>query len=136
MPRIILFGDGDTVTLLNESGSPDTIIRSIQSGLWQPKLPDPVGPFQAIYNGDTIIVTRRPNDTNKKSKLRVTPHEQYVLEGMVNGLGDQQIAHVYGIKLRMVRHFVTNLKLKFKASTREQLVAHAVALGLVDVSMN
>ncbi len=136
MPCIILFGDGDSVTLINESGSPDTIIRSIQSGLWQPKLPDPVGPFHAIYNGDTIIVTRRPNETRKKSKIRVTPHEQLVLEGLVNGLGDQQIAHVYGIKLRMVRHFVTNLKLKLKSATREQLVAYAVALGLVDVTVN
>lgn len=135
MPRIILFGEGDTVTLLNENGSPDTILRSIHSGIWQPKLPDPTGPYQAIYNGDTIIVTRRPAESAKKGKVRVTPHEQLVLEGMVNGLGDQQIAMVYGIKLRMVRHFVTNLKLKFKSTTREQLVAHAVALGVVDVTM-
>lgn len=135
MPRIILFGEGDTVTLLNENGSPDTILRSIHSGIWQPKLPDPTGPYQAIYNGDTIIVTHRPAESAKKGKVRVTSHEQLVLEGMVNGLGDQQIAMVYGIKLRMVRHFVTNLKLKFKSTTREQLVAHAVALGVVDVTM-
>ena len=136
MPRIILFGDGDCVALLNEAGSPDTILRSIQNGLWQPKLPDPTGPYQAIYNGDTIIVTRRSREPKTLRKISITQHEQLILEGLVNGLGDQQIALTSGIKLRMVRHFVTNLKLKCKSATREQLIAHAVALGLVDVKMN
>ena len=136
MPRIILFGDGGSVALLNEVGSPNTILRSIQSGIWQPKLPDPTGPYQAIYNGDTIIVTRRSRETKPPRKIPITQHEQLILEGLVNGLGDQQIALTSGIKLRMVRHFVTNLKLKCKSATREQLIAYAVALGLVDVKMN
>jgi DNA-binding CsgD family transcriptional regulator len=136
MPRIILIGEGDTVTLLSETGSPDTLLRSIHSGVWRPKLPDLNGPYQGIINGDTIIVTRRHNEPAKIDNLRITAQEKHVLEGMINGLGDQQIALVYGIKVRMVRHFVANLRLKFKSATREQLVAQAVALGLVNVHMN
>ena len=82
MPRVILFGDGETITLLNESGNPDAIIRSIQSGLWRPKLPDPTGPYQAIYNGDTIIVTRRLLESRKRSDVRLSPHELIVVQGM------------------------------------------------------
>ncbi len=136
MPRVILFGDSDSITLFNETGSPDTIIRNIQSGLWQPKLPDPTGPYHAFYNGDTIIVTRRPTETKKKSPIYLSPHERIVLQGMADGLIDPQIALVYGLKLRMVRHFVTKLKEKLKSATREQVVAQAVSLGLIDVQLN
>jgi DNA-binding CsgD family transcriptional regulator len=136
MPRVILFGDGETITLLNESGNPDAIIRSIQSGLWRPKLPDPTGPYQAIYNGDTIIVTRRLLESRKKSDVRLSPHELIVVQGMADGMIDQQIAMVYGMKLRMVRFFVTKVKEKLNAATREQVVARAVSLGLIEVQMN
>ncbi len=136
MPRVILFGESDSITLFNETGSPDAIIRSIQSGLWQPKLPDLTGAYQAISTGDTIIVIRRPSETNKKGNIHLSPHEQIVLQGLADGLGDQQIALVHGMKLRMVRHFVTKLKEKLKSATREQLVAQAVSLGLIDVRLN
>ena len=136
MPRIILFGDGETMTLLNESGNPDAIIRSIHSGLWRPKLPDLTGPYQAIYNGDTIIVTRRPSESSKKSDIRLSPHELIVVQGMADGLIDQQITMVYGMKLRMVRFFVTKVKEKLNAATREQVVAKAVSLGLIEVHIN
>ena len=136
MPRVILFGESDSITLINETGAPDAIIRNIQSGLWRPKLPDLTGPYQAIYNGDTIIVTPRPNETNKKSSIRLTHHEQIVLQGLADGLIDQQIALVYGMKLRMVRFFVTKVKEKLKSATREQVVAQAVFLGLIDVRLN
>lgn len=136
MPRIILFGDGETITLLNESGNPDAIIRSIHSGLWRPKLPELTGPFQAIYNGDTIIVTHRPTECSKKSDIRLSPHELIVVQGMADGLIDQQITMVYGMKLRMVRFFVTKVKEKLNAATREQVVAKAVSLGLIEVHTN
>ena len=136
MPRVIFFGDGETITLLNESGNPDAIIRSIQSGLWRPKLPDPTGPYQAIYNGDTIIVTRRLLESRKKSDVRLSPHELIVVQGMADGMIDQQIAMVFGMKLRMVRFFVTKVKEKLNAATREQVVARAVSLGLIEVQMN
>ena len=124
------------MTLLNESGNPDAIIRSIHSGLWKPKLPDLTGPYQAIYNGDTIIVTRRPSESSKKSDIRLSPHELIVVQGMADGLIDQQITMVYGMKLRMVRFFVTKVKEKLNAATREQVVAKAVSLGLIEVHIN
>ena len=133
MPRLILFGDSDSIAVLNETGYPETIIRNIRNGLWKPKLPDTTGPFQAFYNGETIIVTRHPSEPKKMADIHLTPHELCVLRGLVDGLGDQQIALVNQMKLRMVRHYVTKLKVKLRASSREQLVAYAVALGLVEV---
>ena len=136
MPRVIIFGESDSITVINETGAPDAIIRNIQSGLWRPKLPDFIGPYQAMYHGDTIIVTRRPMDINRKSGVRLSHHEQIVLQGLADGLIDQQIALASGMKLRMVRFFVTKVKEKLKSATREQVVAQAVSLGLVDVRLS
>jgi DNA-binding NarL/FixJ family response regulator len=135
MSRVIIFGESDSMTLIHEKGSPDAIIRSIQSGLWQPKLPDLNGPFQAVHHGDTIIVTRKPVEMNRKANIRLSPHEQVVLQGLADGLVDQQIALVNGMKLRMVRFFVTKVKEKLKSTTREQVVAQAVSLGLIEVQV-
>jgi DNA-binding CsgD family transcriptional regulator len=88
-----------------------------------------------MHHGDTIIVTRKPGEMTRKANIRLTPHELVVLQGLADGLVDQQIALINGMKLRMVRFFVTKVKEKLKSTTREQVVAQAVSLGLIDVQV-
>ncbi len=62
----------------------------------------------------------------------LSPRELQCLEALARGLQDSQIAEVLNISRPTVRLHLANARRKLKSVTREQALARAVALGLIE----
>jgi DNA-binding CsgD family transcriptional regulator len=65
----------------------------------------------------------------------ISPRQRQVLALMAEGHGDGQIARRLGVSMRTVRAYTAGLRERLGAANREQLLARAVALGLVRPSL-
>jgi DNA-binding NarL/FixJ family response regulator len=61
----------------------------------------------------------------------LTPREQDVLQLLVEGRSDRDIAQALGISYRTVTSYVRNILAKFDATSRTAVTAEAVRRGLV-----
>ncbi len=64
--------------------------------------------------------------------ISLSPRELQCLEALARGLQDSQIAEVLTISRPTVRLHLANARRKLKSVTREQALARAVALGLIE----
>jgi DNA-binding CsgD family transcriptional regulator len=132
LSRVVLIGENDTIGIFEEASHAETLIQRIQNGLWEPPALKFHGPFYTIKNGNTVVVTTLPQNTSSPKKLSLTPKEMNLLCGLATGLTDDQIAATSAIRPRTVRFYITRLKKRLGAITREHLVAKASLFGLFD----
>lgn len=64
--------------------------------------------------------------------MRPTERELKVLERLVLGMSDKEIARSIGVQPVTVRSHVASLRRKLGAQNRAQLAARALVLGLID----
>ena len=132
MSRVVLIGENEAIGIFEEDLQTEALIQRIQNGLWTPPAFTLHGPFHTVKNGNTVVVTARPKNMPLLKKMSFTTKEMDILCGLATGLTDDQIAVTCGIKPRTVRFYITRLKKRLSAITREHLVAKASLLGLFD----
>lgn len=69
---------------------------------------------------------------DEATNIHLTPRERECLLWLSMGLRNAQIAYRLGIKLVTVEFHLANARRKLNATTREQAVAAAVRMGLIE----
>ena len=130
MTRILIFNEPDTFGVMEVNAPAQRIVMAINRGRWDEFLPNARGPLYARQQGDIVVVTRSaPPKQEELPKLSRREHEVLVLLG--EGLTTAQIALRLGLRPRTIRGYVANMKVRLSAHNIQQLVARAVALGLI-----
>lgn len=130
MTRILIFNEPDTFGVMEVNAPAQRIVMAINRGRWDEFLPNARGPLYARQQGDIVVVTRcAPPKQEELPKLSRREHEVLVLLG--EGLTTAQIALRLGLRPRTIRGYVANMKVRLSAHNIQQLVARAVALGLI-----
>jgi len=89
-----------------------------------------LGEFQRLAIEET---TRRPPPSEYLAAEPLTPREQEVLELLVEGLSNRDIAGRMHLTEGTVRNYVSRIIAKLQANDRTQVVIEALRRGLVDL---
>lgn len=135
MSHVVFIGENNAIIVLHETTQTEVLIQRIHMGLWQPPFQAHHGPFQAIQKGETVIVTPMQQNETLHRRMSLTQTECSILQGLASGMNDEQLGIMCDIKPRTVRCYVSRLKDRLHALTREHLVAKAGLLGLYDSSI-
>ncbi|MFZ3070674.1 MAG: helix-turn-helix transcriptional regulator [Anaerolineaceae bacterium] len=138
MTQVFVFGDEDNVRVLEIPQTPEQITRTINQGNWEVYLGSVVDRsciWQAAQAGNRVIITHAQTlpDT---TPIHLTPRENQVLQLLSGGFTAAQAAYRLHLDVRTVRGYITDMKAKFHAQTSEQVLAKAVALGMVRPDLN
>jgi len=95
-----------------------------------PEITDLAGQLAEIK----ALLKQKPtiNVTPPPIKIEFTPREQSVLELVVEGLMNKEIAKRLGTTIRNVEKYVSRLFSKTGTSSRTELVRYALQHGLID----
>ncbi|MFM7229594.1 MAG: LuxR C-terminal-related transcriptional regulator, partial [Cyanobacteriota bacterium] len=88
--------------------------------------------LQALRRGQTYRDPRIRERLDDTRALQLTGREQQVLQGLVRGLSNKQIAQEAEIATTTARDYVSRLCRRLGAANRTQVVTRAIALGLVE----
>jgi DNA-binding NarL/FixJ family response regulator len=133
--HVVFIAENNAIIVLHETIQPEVLIQRIQTGFWEPPFKAHRGPFQAFQKGDTLIVSPMQQNETIHRRMSFTTTEARILQGLACGMSDEQLGVVCNIKPRTVRCYVSRLKDRLHARTREHLVAKAGLLGLYDSSI-
>ena len=131
MTQVFLFIEGQGYRVLDVPEKAESVLRQVNAGNWQRYFPTERELLHADLDGERVIVTRRQPQTTP-NRLRITRREQQVLHLLAIGLNTQEIAKQIHLTERTVRSRISNLRGKLDAQTPEQLLAKAVAQGLIE----
>ena len=131
MTQVFLFVEGQGYRVLDVPEKAESVLRQVNAGNWQRYFPTERELLHADLDGERVIVTRRQPQTTP-NRLRITRREQQVLHLLAIGLNTQEIAKQIHLTERTVRSRISNLRGKLDAQTPEQLLAKAVAQGLIE----
>ena len=129
MTRLLFVPNPVTLLWLEESASPHELVDAILRGEWQPPSPysNQAGRLNAYWQDGLVIVsTLTLNYSNKHgSNPRLSSRQRDVLKCLVKGLTTRQIARRLDISTRSVFYHIAELKRKFIAVTRSELIHKA-----------
>ena len=130
MTRVLIFNEPDAFGVIDVNAPAQRIVMAINRGRWEEFLPDVRGPLYARQQADIVVVTcSAPPAAEALPKLSRREYEVLVLLG--EGLTTAQIALRLGLRPRTIRGYVANMKARLEAHNIQQLVARAVALGMI-----
>lgn len=130
MTKVLIFKHPDSFGVMEVELPPERIVREINQGRWDRLMSDVEGPLYARVQGDIVVVTpSAPIPVDQLPKLSRREHQVLVLVG--EGLTTAQIALKLGLRPRTIRGYVASMKDRLDAQNIQQLVARAVALGLI-----
>lgn len=130
MTKVLIFKHPDSFGVMEVELPPERIVREINQGRWDRLMSDVEGPLYARVQGDIVVVTpSAPVPVDQLPKLSRREHQVLVLVG--EGLTTAQIALKLGLRPRTIRGYVASMKARLDAQNIQQLVARAVALGLI-----
>ncbi len=152
MTLIVILGQGQQLTVLEEAAPAAQLVQQINDGRWSPKpsrkkplspnyLSEPEHFYTACQVGEYVVVTDSTSDNDNAllppaKPVRVSPREYQVLVGLVNGATFQQIASQLNIAERTVRAYVSGLKTRFHAQSVGQLIGRAFLSGIIKSETN
>lgn len=125
------------VILLTSAASSDTIARGIQAGAFgaihkSADLSALVATIQIVYRGDTAIspeIQKLLREDPPVSTLSTRQNE--ILQSIINGYSDRDIALALGISVYTVKEHVKSLFAKIGAANRAEAVAIALRKHLL-----
>ena len=88
--------------------------------------------LQALRRGQSFLDPRLKEKLDQQARCRLTGREHQTLNGLIRGWGNRQIATALGIAPATVRDYVSSLCQKLAAANRTEVVAKAIALGLIN----
>lgn len=86
--------------------------------------------LQALRRRQTFVDPRLLERLNVTAAVQLNGRERQVLQGLVRGLSNKQIAEEAEIATTTVRDYVSRLCRRLGAANRTQVVSRAIALGL------
>lgn len=130
MTRVLIFKEPHSFELTQVDAPAAKIVSAINRGQWDSYLRDLQSPVFARQQGDVVIVTHSaPVPEEDLPRLSRREHQVLVLLG--EGLTTAQIALKLNLSSRTIRGYVAAMKTRLSAQNIQQLVARAVALGLI-----
>jgi DNA-binding NarL/FixJ family response regulator len=128
--RVLIFDTPDAFGVIDVDAPAERIVAAINKGSWEDYLPDVKGPAFARQQSNVVVVTRTP-PMAEAERPKLSRREQQVLVLLGEGLTTSQIGLRLGLRPRTIRMYVASLKAHLSAQNVQQLMARAVALGLV-----
>ena len=150
MTRLLFLPNDQTFLLLDSIFPAAAVVDTVLAGQWKP--PEPYAsimtelqlenPLQVFQQGNLVVITTtHPLDLDVRTTLGrsrsqraanklLTRRQNDVLQYLVEGLTNKEIALRLGLNIRTVTMHVGALKRRLGASTRAQSVVRAAALGL------
>ena len=138
MTQIFLFQENGAFQVLNDPAPPEAIVRKINSGDWQTHLGfqlSRTSAWQAMRIGKIVIVYP-PTPEEDKPQIHLTARDIQILQALCSGLNLTQTAYHLRINPKTVQNRLNNIRLRFNAQTREELMAKATALGYVQPDLD
>ena len=130
MTRVLIFKETHSFALIQVEAAAERLVSAINGGQGTLYIKDLPSPVYARLQGDVVIVTHNvPVDEVDLPRLSRREHQVLVLLG--EGLTTAQIALKLNLSSRTIRGYVAAMKTRFSAQNIQQLVARAVALGLI-----
>jgi len=130
MTRVLIFKESHSFALIQLEASAERIVSAINRGQGANYIDDLHAPVYARQQGDVVIVTHNfPGEEMDLPTLSRREHQVLVLLG--EGLTTAQIALKLHLSSRTIRGYVAAMKTRLSAQNIQQLVARAVALGLI-----
>lgn len=130
MTRVLIFKESHSFALVQVDADAERIVSAINAGQGASYIKDLRSPVYAKQQGDVVIVTHNaPVDEMDLPRLSRREHQVLVLLG--EGMTNAQIALKLNLSSRTIRAYVAAMKTRFSAQNIQQLVARAVALGLI-----
>jgi DNA-binding NarL/FixJ family response regulator len=122
---------------LSKSTVTPPIVVAIDVG--EPDLAEHLRTLLADVPGITIAPDGAPSDvrlvkaptTDTETETQLTPREHDVLELLVNGAANKEIARRLGISASTVKFHVRSIADKLGADGRAEAVAHALRRGII-----
>ena len=87
--------------------------------------------LQALRRGQRFVDPRLLQKRDEQEPCRLTGREQQTLMGLAQGGSNREIGEALGIAPATVRDYVSSLCRKLAAANRTEVVAKAIALGLI-----
>ena len=136
MTRLVFLPNDDSVLLLQSDLGPDELVRAVLEGQWIPPLGFQAGAQQAFravrLGGSVIVAPLEPLAGPGAGKpLRLSARQVDVLQGLMEGLTDKEIAARLGLSAHTVTNHIGIIKARLGARTRAESIGRAMALGLV-----
>jgi DNA-binding CsgD family transcriptional regulator len=130
MTRVLIFKEPHSFELRQVDAPAEQIVSAINRGQWEQYLSGLEGPVFARQQGDVVIVTHSA-PVPEEDLPRFSRREHQVLVLLGEGLTTAQIALKLNLSPRTIRGYVGAMKARFGAQNIQQLIARAVALGLI-----
>ena len=135
--NILATAPNTKVMILTTFGTSDGIIHALEAGakgaiMKNVEFPELVAAIRSIASGDKVISPeiQRILESNPPVPT-LSPRQTEILESIVSGLSNIEIAKQLGISLDMVKEHVSVLFLKIGAATRAEAVAIALRKHLL-----
>ncbi|MBR3222724.1 MAG: response regulator transcription factor [Kiritimatiellae bacterium] len=135
--NILAAAPNTKVMILTTFGTSDGIIHALEAGakgaiMKNVEFPELVAAIRSIASGDKVISPeiQRILESNPPVPT-LSPRQTEILESIVRGLSNIEIAKQLGISLDMVKEHVSVLFLKIGAATRAEAVAIALRKHLL-----
>ena len=133
MTQVYIFAEEGGMQVRDFPQSPEQITTAINQGKWEDYLgydPAATKAWQATRVGRQVLVLSPPPLTILP-EIKPTPREYQILQCLCGGETVDQAAYQLHIDKRTVRYHLVRLRDRLKARTNAELLARAVALGLV-----
>lgn len=130
MTRVLIFKEPHSFALIQVEAAAERIVTAINEGQGALYVEDLQSPVYARQQGDVVIVTHNA-PVDEADLPRLSRREHQVLALLGEGLTNAQIALKLNLSSRTIRGYVAAMKTRFSAQNIQQLVARAVALGLI-----
>jgi len=138
MTQIFIFGKSESVRVSEVGQTPEVIAHAMNQGKWQPYLTEEDDlslNWQARLAGKHVIISP-VQSLPLPNPIHLTPRENQVLQLLASGHTPAQIALTLHLTERSIRRYLNLLRDKFHALTLMQVLAKAVALGMVRPDLN
>ena len=76
--------------------------------------------------------TRQPTKPSQQAPIHLTPREREILELLVGGLGDAEIAHALGLSPRTVSWYISELLKRTQTPSHVALAVYATRNHLIE----
>ncbi len=128
MPSIVVYNDEGNVLFQNIVYNVQELVKTICDCGVMPNYSESTPPVR--ING--MIILAEQIQTPKRTSPMLTAKQCLVLQCLANSLTPEQTAIKLGVSLPTIRMHINVLKKKFKADSRDQMMAMAGSLGLCD----
>ena len=132
MTVVFVFQVSGNFDMMDDPTPLEELAKLIRNSSWKSLSPLPSGNISATVQNYSVIVQPlvSPNEIPVNNIPRLTNREQEVLEGLVEGLTQKQIALRYQISVRMVKEHIRKIKVKFNTDSISTAMYRAGELGL------